>query len=320
MAVTVGRTPKVPDVLRPYAEAFCGASECDWVLIDEIGRGNSSSVYQIEANGGVAALKIYHPRFFEGGSASVEKRRVLDQMSLKGHGHSNLIDFFDAGEINGTYFLLMEFFPWRSLEQRLAKIDRSKIPAIVSKIAGAAEFLEQMNFVHRDIKPANILISDDSNDVKLLDLGVIRPISTEDNSEGTDQGYAFPFVATAQYSSPAYLFRYGTPSEEMWKALSFYQLGAVLHDLLMQRPLFDREVRTGNRYRVAAAVLHTSPEVQAYDVSPRLIALARNCLLKDDRLRVEPCLLEQLSLRTTTKPRRITYKTRARTVWNPQFH
>lgn len=51
----------------------------------------------------------------------------------------------------------------------------------------------------------------------------------------------------------------------MWRALTFYQLGAVLHDMLMKRPLFDDEVRTKNRYRVAAAVLHTTPEVWAPD-------------------------------------------------------
>ena len=223
------------NALCSYAKAFCDDSQDGWELIDEIGSGNSASVYKLMSDDRVAALKIYDPRFFEGDKAVVEKRRVLDQMSLKGHEHPNLIDFFRAGEIGSTYFLLMEYLPWKSLDQRLETIERTEIAGIISKIAAAAEYLEERNFVHRDIKPENILISDDDRKIKLLDLGVMRPISTE-SSGGTDHGYALPFVATAQYSSPAYLFRDGEPTEDMWKALTFYQLGAVLHDLLMQYP------------------------------------------------------------------------------------
>lgn len=273
------------DVLRPYAEAFCSSHEGKWELLSEIGSGNSASVYKLRTDVRTAALKIYHPRFLQGGNARIEKRRLDDQLSLRGHGHPNLVDFFDTGEIEDTRFLLMEYFPWQSLDRYLDTINQEEISGIISKIASAAEYLESKNFIHRDIKPENILISDDHQEVKLLDLGVMRPISTDD-SDGTDQGYALPFVATARYSSPAYLFRNGPPTEDMWRALTFYQLGAVLHDLLMKRPLFDDEVRTRNRYRVAAAVLLTTPEVRAPGAPPWLVALARNCLVKKDDLRL----------------------------------
>ena len=273
------------DALRQYAEAFCHTHDGKWELLSKIGSGNSASVYKLRADVQIAALKIYQPKFLQGGNARIEKRRLDDQMSLRGHGHPNLIDFFGTGEIEDTRFLLMEYFPWQSLDRRLDTIKRVEIVGIISKIASAAEYLEGKNFIHRDIKPENILISDDRQEVKLLDLGVMRPISTDD-SDGTDQGYALPFVATARYSSPAYLFRDGPPTEDMWKALTFYQLGAVLHDLLMKRPLFDDEVRTLNKYRVAAAVLLTTPEVRAPDAPSWLVALARNCLVKDDALRL----------------------------------
>ena len=273
------------DILRTHAEAFC-TRKGTWKLEKKIDSGNSACVYKLTSKNQKAALKIYHPRFFEGEHAKVEKRRLLDQMSLRDHGHPNLIEFYDAGEINETCFLLMEFLPWKTLAQRIKTIDGSNIPGIISKIADAAEYLETRNFVHRDIKPANIMISDDCRGVKLLDLGVIRQIAADEKSDGTDQGYALPFVATAQYSSPGYLFRSGQPTPDMWKALTFYQLGAVLHDLLMGYPLFDKEVRTKNRYRVAAAVLLSNPEIQPTGVPPWLIPLARNCLVKDDDLRL----------------------------------
>lgn len=272
--------------LRRYAEMFCNRHDSDWVLTKEIGSGNSATVYQVRSKERHAALKIYHPRFFVNDRGEVEKRRLLDQMSLKGHGHPNLIDFLDAGPVGDTYFLLMEFLPWSSLDRRLGMIDREHIAQVISKVAAAAEFLEQQNKVHRDIKPANVLVSGDCQGVKLLDLGVMRTISADGDGPETDHGYALPFVATAQYSSPAYLFREDSSTEDLWRALTFYQLGAVLHDLLMKRPLFDDEARTLNKYRIAAAVLLKVPEIYAADAPARLVALARNGLVKDDNLRL----------------------------------
>ena len=289
------------DSPREYAKLFCNTVADEWEVVDEIGRGNSASVFHLSDEQRSAALKIYHPRFFYGAQALVERRRVSDQMTLKGHQHPNLIDFLAAGQIEDTYYLLMEYFSWKSLDKHIERIDRSSIARIISQVARAAQYLEGRGFVHRDIKPQNILISDDHQNAKLLDLGVIRPISTERDG-GTDDGYALPFVATAQYSSPAYLFRDGPPTQNMWRALTFYQLGAVLHDLLMRAPLFANEVRTKNRYRVAAAVLLTDPLVRAPDVPPWLIGLARNCLVKDDDVRLRRVNWTRLSGGSTVGP------------------
>ena len=283
--------PRGMEILRydspeQYADLFCNTIGIGWDIVEEIGNGNSASVFHLSSDRAHAAIKIYHPRFFHGRRAIVETRRVSDQMSLMGHGHPNLIDFFEAGELKDTCYLLMEYLPWKSLDKHIGTIDRSLIACLIAQIACAARYLDARGFVHRDIKPANILVSDDQLDVKLLDLGVIRPISTRDNDAGTDDGYALPFLATAQYSSPAYLFRDGPPTSEMWRALTFYQLGAVLHDMLTEVPLFASEVRTQNRYRVAAAVLLTDPAARAPDVPPRLVTLARNCLVKEDDTRL----------------------------------
>ena len=272
--------------LSHYADAFCHTIGRDWKLVSEIGSGNSATVFELTRPSARAALKVYHPRFFEGRNAEVERRRVRQQMALRGHGHPYLIDFLDAGEIEDTCFLLMEYFPWKALSYQLQELDRSLIPEIIEKIASAAEFLEEQGLVHRDIKPANILVSPTCIEVKLLDLGVIRSIHALDRDRGTDDGDALPFVATAQYSSPAYLFRKGSPTPDMWKALTFYQLGAVLHDMLAKAPLFDTEVRSKNKFLVGEAVRTKIPDLHVDDVPPRLVALARNCLVKEDGIRM----------------------------------
>ena len=273
--------------LSSYAQVFCAHQPDSWQVVSKVGSGNSATVYHVRGDQQEAALKVYNPRFFQGRNAAVETRRINDQIALRGHGHPNLIDFFSTTQAHGTHFLLMEYLPWPTLAQCLTTIDRDEIPRIIAKIASAAKFLEDKGLVHRDIKPSNILISEDFGGVKLLDLGVMRPISTTGTSEATDHGPELPFVATAQYSSPAYLFRDNQPTERMWRALTFYQLGAVLHDLIMSRPIFEKDVRSGNKYLVAAAVLSVSPKVYAPDVPSWIIALTRNCLVKRDDHRLK---------------------------------
>ena len=285
------------DALASYAEKLCKRSKNYWNLAEQIGQGNSATVYRVSGPAGDAALKIYSPRFFEGENALVEVRRIERQMELKGHENEYLVDFIDAGEIDDTHFLLMEYFPWKSIDRRLTKIDRSKIGSIVAKVACAAKYLESLNLVHRDIKPANIIVSDDCLQVKLLDLGVLRPISTDESYQGTDFGNRLPFIATAQYSSPAYLIRNTPPTKQMWKALTYYQIGAVLHDLILQRPLFHDSVCSGNRYVVAASVLREDPYVFAEDIPPSLITLARDCLVKEDNERLNRVSWQRFAIR-----------------------
>ena len=66
--------------------------------------------------------------------------------------------------------------------------------------------------------------------------------------------------------------------------MTFYQLGAVLHDMIMRRPMFH-DVQAPAA-QVIDAVRHRSPEVDAPDIDQYLVSLARRCLEKDWRLRL----------------------------------
>lgn len=73
----------------------------------------------------------------------------------------------------------------------------------------------------------------------------------------------------------------------MWMALTIYQIGGVLHDLVTKRPLFDDLVKTENKFALAMAVLSNVPNLA--DVHGSMLqwaAVASNCLVKDPDLRV----------------------------------
>jgi hypothetical protein len=60
-------------------------------------------------------------------------------------------------------------------------------------------------------------------------------------------------------------------------------LGAVLHDLLMRRPLFDGFEPEAN---LIEAVLHVVPEVRGTEEQQDLVRLCKACLQKDPELRL----------------------------------
>lgn len=84
--------------------------------------------------------------------------------------------------------------------------------------------LHQLNIFHRDIKSANILLTKNSEEVKLADLNV---------SKVSKSGLAITQTGTPYYSSP-----------EVWSDLPYngkcdvWSLGCVLYEMAAFRPPF----------------------------------------------------------------------------------
>lgn len=253
--------------------------------IDFIDAGGSAAIFKVVRSGEVRAVKIFNPDLFSGASAAASKRRIEVQRRLIGHKCPSLIQTYFADESQDTAIVEMEFNDWPQLSKQLDKVPDDTIGRLMGQLVDAVKYLEQMNIVHRDIKPENIHVSHDFQTLKLLDLGVAREFDNSDDNEGaiTDAGVGRPFLATAQYSSPEYLFRLDEPTDKLWKGLNFYQVGAVLHDLIKKAPIFQHEVLLGNRWLVARAVLTKHPSFSDSELN-RLSAekaLALRCLTKD---------------------------------------
>ncbi len=270
------------------AERLCAAR--GWSAPVYIDNGASAAVYKVETNDGPAALKVYDPAFFEGENALIEANRIDLQRQLKGHGCPHLVDVLDAGELarDGTWYLLMEYCPWKSLEKRLSDVPDTKVHELLKQLVEAVQYLESKGLVHRDIKPANIVVSDDFEQLKLLDFGVMRRIAHDEGS-GTD---VHKFIATAQYSPPEFLAREEAPGAAGFSAINVYQVGAVLHDLITKTPLFAEEKATKNKFKLFKAVTERRPRVVSASVPPRLIALCLAALDKDPVVRASSVKLE----------------------------
>ncbi len=253
--------------------------------LEYLDAGGSAAVFRVRRGKDVRAIKGFDPALFDGKGATAERRRLELQRRLIAHQCPNLVQTYRADEAEGTAFIEMEFIEWPQLAKKIAEIPDSAVASLISQLVNAVRYLESLNIVHRDIKPENIHITSDFKQLKLLDLGVAREFDSPEENDAavTDHGNRRPFLATAQYSSPEYLFRLDEPTDKLWRGLNIYQVGAVLHDLIKKEPIFQHEMGLGNRWLVARAVLTKQPSFADPDPNrlSALKALAQRCLTKD---------------------------------------
>ena len=253
-----------------------------WNIHREVGSGKSAVVFEGEKDGKQAALKIFDPELVERFGKPTQLARIERERILIGEDHPHVVQIFDGGECtdSGYLYVAMQFIDAPNLGALLSTVPRGKIATIIQQIASAARFLEEKNLAHRDIKPENIAVLSDFSQAILLDLGVLRPFGTPNL---TDED-ARVFVGTLRYSSPEFLLRTESDTPEGWRAITFYQLGAVLHDMIMQEPLFNEF--TDPYALLVEAVQNETPEIHANDVPPDLVLLAQNCLVKTPHARI----------------------------------
>ncbi|MCT9072389.1 protein kinase domain-containing protein [Cupriavidus gilardii] len=291
----------VTERLNRYLATKAGYGEAKYLTA-----GGSAAVFSVSSPAGLRVFKGFNPKFFDEATGAAERKRLDVQRKLIGHSCPSLIQTFEVVEAEGTAFVEMEYVDYPPLTTVLSTVPDEAVVPLFSQLVDAVKFLDGLGIVHRDIKPENIHVSADFTSLKLLDLGVAREVEQSDAPDGaiTDHGSTRPFLATAQYSSPEYLFRLDAPSPRLWKGLNFYQLGAVLHDLIAKQPLFQYEMTLENRWLVARAVLTKVPVFA--DGNPARLAnlksLASRCLVKDLESRLQLVGWEDFNLGDTKDP------------------
>lgn len=249
-----------------------------WTLAECIGFGKSALVFRATRAGVAGAAKVFDRELVERFGRAAQRERVEREKSLVGKSHPNLIGILDAGEDvdSDLFYVVMELFAGKNLAQSLDEIPQARVGALIAQVASAAEFLETLGLAHRDIKPENIGIADDFSNAVLLDLGVLRPVGF---SSITDQHGQRAFIGTLQYSPPELLHREEQDSVEGWRAVTYYQLGGVLHDLLTRVALFADDLTP--YAHLVEVVTHKAVTIKAPGAPPELRMLAQDCLVKD---------------------------------------
>jgi len=155
--------------------------------------------------------------------------------------HPNIVQIFDFGEADGSYFLAMEFIDGptlrrlvkRAAEQPLPPMMCAKLVSLAAEgLAFAHDFSDAttgvpLGLIHRDVSPDNILVSRQGA-VKVVDFGVAKVAG---QGHRTQTGMVKGKVA---YMPPEQLRALSVD-----KRVDVYALGVVLYELLTGKRPFD---------------------------------------------------------------------------------
>lgn len=301
---------------RLFAQQLVADGVLDgWRITEMLGHGKSAVVMKGEkSDSPPVAIKVFHPEIIERFGLEHQMERIRREQTLIGNDHPNAVQILGGGlsEQHKYPYIVMSFETGLILSSCLNSVPQEKYRHVIMQIASVARHLENVGYAHRDIKPDNIIVTDlDTCTIKLLDFGVLRPLGASSLTDGP--GHT-PFVGTHQYSPPEMLHRKEDPSAEGWRAISFYQIGAVIHDLIMKRPLFEDDKEPYANLVVAVDTKY--PVFNRENEDKALVVLAKRCLLKNPAERLNLVQWEDFFLEHTTgvlsKEERLAYLTKLR--------
>ena len=229
-----------------------GAMENAWLrLLDPpeggqgeiLGRLGQYEVLEIVGQGGMGvvlkardpaldrtvAIKILTPNLAH--VAAARRRFAREARAAAAVGHEHVVAIHAVDEFRGLPYLVMQYIPGRSLQERLdasGPLDVKEILRIGMQAARALAAAHAQGVVHRDIKPANILLENCVERVKLTDFGLARRGRRRKRDAKRCHRLARP--STWPPSRPA--------ASRCDARADLFSLGAVLYAMAAGRPPF----------------------------------------------------------------------------------
>src|SRR5262249_18004291 len=123
----------------------------------------------------VVAIKVLSPQL---ATTSPARKRFLREARAAGRvRHENVVQIY-AVEEQPLPYLVMEYIPGQSLQQRLDQTGPLDVPDVLhlgGQIARGLAAAHEQGLIHRDIKPGNILLEGSvGQKAKITDFGLAR--------------------------------------------------------------------------------------------------------------------------------------------------
>jgi len=265
-----------------------------------LGRGGMGAVYRARqaSLGREVAVKVLDPQHADPAlrAGILEKfRREIRALALL--HDPRIVAIIQAGENDGRLWFAMELVEGRTLDRRLQEegsVPEPEARRIAAELARALEAALRAGIIHRDVKPANVFLGKDGA-VKLGDFGLAR----SDDFARTRITEANALACTPAYASPEQ-----ADGRDCDHRSDLYSLGAVLYEMVTERPPFPSESPL-EALRSLASDRPTSVRLLNPSVSSDLERVILRCLEKnpDDRYPTYGALLADLEP-SASQPRR----------------
>lgn len=214
-----------------------------YLIFECLGRGGMATVHRAKQTGiegfeRPVALKRMLPWLTS--DAEFVKSFVREARLAAQLRHTNIVQTYDLGKVDGVYYIAMELVPGRDVRELLRHAHNVVGPPpppvtinLLFQVCDALDYAHNyrdeqgrpLGLVHRDISPANVLIAEDGT-AKIVDFGVAKgSTATLATMSGMLKGkfaYMAPEMVQGQVDARCDLFA----------------VGVVAWELLTARPLF----------------------------------------------------------------------------------
>ncbi|OYW20374.1 MAG: hypothetical protein B7Z55_07395, partial [Planctomycetales bacterium 12-60-4] len=271
-------------------------------LLEKLGAGGMGTVYRAVHNklNRTVALKVLPSDRFQSPDAIARFEREMRAVGML--QHPNIVAAHDAGEVDGTHFLVMEYVDGEDVGELLARTGPFPIAEaceIARQAALGLQHICDFGQVHRDIKPSNLMLAapkhrSGSPTVKILDLGLalLEPTQLGTHREITSTGQV---MGTIDYMAP----EQGLDTHSVDIRADLYSLGATLYKLLTGRAPLENPQHNSVMKRLIALDRDQPPPLSSLrpECPPALCDLVHRLLAKspDDRPEQPQAVAEELA-------------------------
>jgi len=256
-------------------------------LLGLLGQGGMGRLYIAERRGiegfvKIVALKRIQPHLAD--SKQLREMFLNEARIAARLEHPNIVATYELGEVDGNYFISMEYLPGEDLSAIIAGCPDGRMPiAIAAALAQqAAQGLHyaheardgqgrSIGLVHRDVSPRNIFVTYHGV-VKLLDFGVVR---------GPEKQKSIPGVFKGKYG---YCAPEQLEGRQIDRRTDVFCLGIALWECLTGTRLFDAATDAATIDAVRSRSVEP-PSALRSDVPPELDAIVRRALARDPERR-----------------------------------
>jgi predicted ATPase len=229
-------------------------------LDDELGRGGMGVVYRGHDTvlGRDVAVKVLSPDALgtDGPSRLIHEARAVAKLD-----HPNIVTVHDAGESDGTPYIVMQLVEGEPLPRQQA-INTQQVVSIAMQLCEALSHAHEKGIIHRDVKPSNVIRTQDGS-ARLMDFGIARSPDSQLTQTGS-------FVGTLSYIAPEQ-----AQGGEIDHRTDLYALGVLLYELCTGELPFRGE----DAFSVIAQHLH-APVVPPVEKNPEVPAALSDLIVR----------------------------------------
>ena len=262
-------------------------------LLDKIAVGGMAELYRAKVMGDYGfekqvAIKKILPHLSDEGNLV---KAFIDEAKLAALlQHENIVQIYDFGNLDGEYFITMEYLFGKDLRKLTYKAKEKAVPIdlentlyVISRLCAGLDYSHNLkdlqgkplNIIHRDINPQNIFITYEGQ-VKIIDFGIAKAAS---HNSTTHEGLIKGKLA------------YMSPEQANGKTIDhrsdIFSTGIILYELLAGQRMFEGE--TMHIYTQVRDAAYQPLESLVPDLPARLHDVVQHALAKEPDKRYQSC-------------------------------